>query len=500
MSRATRNAHVRETWITMAVVFVLAYVGGLLGGAAPALGVVVAPLAYYYLFRAPFWVSARMLLVLGLFVEPPAMVPGATYWISPLLPADNLLYNSLKNSLGVPGASMSFFFVCTLILLYRAYRKNKEPLRSMPAMRMLRSVCVTFVVGLAAVEVWGILRGGRIEPSFFQAIQMLTLPLLTLALAYSLRGSEDARAMGNIIVHVAIGRGLLVVYTYLLVCLPQGIRQPEYCTTHGDSTTFAAAFLILVAQFALDRRRKELWSTLTIAVFLLVAMVMNNRRLAFVCIGAGALAMYIALPPSRTRRRLNRFLLIGAPLLFVYMIAGEGTTHPVFAPARLAWSALEQRDLSADSRDVENLNLVATLAGHPVAGQGFGHEYEEVLKVYDISEFMPLYRFIPHNSILWLWTVGGLIGFVWLWILPLASSYYGARAFRLVNEPAERVAAIVCVGIVAIWISACWGDVGMASETNVMLFAAGLALSGKLNAEAEHRALSVPAEPLPAGA
>ena len=44
-----------------------------------------------------------------------------------------------------------------------------------------------------------------------------------------------------------------------------------------------------------------------------------------------------------------------------YLIAGEGTTHPVFAPARLAWSALEQKDLSADSRDVENVNLVVTL-------------------------------------------------------------------------------------------------------------------------------------------
>lgn len=480
----------------MAVVFVLAYVGGLLGGAAPALGVVVAPLAFYYLFRAPFWVAARLLVVLAFFVEPPAMVPGATYWISPLLPADNLLYNSMKNSMGVPGASISLFFLLTVILLVRAYRLNRDHLRAMPSMRMLRTICVTYTFGLVAIEVWGLLRGGSLEHSFFQAIQLLTIPILTMALAFALRGTEDARAIGNIIVHVAIGRGLLVVYTYLLVCLPAGIRQPEYCTTHGDSTTFAAAILILAAQFALDRRKREVWPAVAVGLFLTVAMVMNNRRLAFVCVGVGMLAMYVALPQSRTRQRLNRYLLIAAPILFFYMIAGEGTTHPVFAPARLAWSALEQKDLSADSRDVENLNLVVTLAAHPALGQGFGHPYHEVLKVYDISEFMPLYRYIPHNSIIWLWTMGGLVGFVWLWLLPLAATYYGARAFRVLNDPGERTAALVCVGAVTVWTSACWGDVGMASETNVILLAVAFALSARLNAEAEYRMATAPAPSL----
>lgn len=488
MSRNPRSAHVRETWITMAVVFTLAYVADLLGGAAPALAVVVVPLMFYYLFRAPFWVAARLLIVLAFFVEPPAMVPGATYWISPLRPANELLYNSMKNSMGVPGASMSLFFVLTVIVLVRAYRKNKDPLRAMPSIRMLRSVCITYTAGLVAVEVWGIVNGGKIEPSFFQAIQLLTIPILTMALAYSLRGAEEARAIGNIIVHVAIARGILVAYTYFLVCLPAGIRQPEYCTTHGDSTTFATAILILAAQFALDRRKREIVPAILTGLFLTAAMVMNNRRLAFVCVGVGLLAMYITLPPSRTRQRLNRYLLIAAPILFFYMIAGEGTTHPVFAPARLAWSALEQKDLSADSRDVENLNLVVTLAAHPILGQGFGHEYMEVLKVYDISEFMPLYRYIPHNSIIWLWTMGGLIGFVWLWILPLAATYYGARAFRLLQDPGERTAALVTVGGVTVWTSACWGDVGMASETNVILLAVSFALAAKLNAEAEHRA------------
>lgn len=482
--------HLKETWITMAIVFALSVLASLLGGAAPALAVVVLPLAYYYLFRAPFWVAARLLVILGLFVEPPAMVPGATYWISPLQAADNTLYGTIKNLTGMPGGSMSFFFVCTCIMLYRAYRRNPDPLRFTPSMKLLRTLCGSFVIGLVAIEVWGMLRGGRIEPSFFQAIQILTVPILTLALAYSLRSSEDLNAVGNIIVNVAVARGLLVAFTYFFVCLPMGINPPEYCTTHGDSTTFAAAFLILVAHVIIDRNKRTLWRLGLVGAFLLAAMVMNNRRLAFVCVGVGALAMYFALPPSRTRRRLNRILLIAAPLLFLYVIAGEGTTHPIFAPARLAWSALEQKDLSSDSRDVENLNLVATLSEHPVLGSGFGHEYTEVLKIYDISEFMPLYRFIPHNSILWLWTVAGLVGFVWLWILPLSAAYFGARAFRAAEGTFERVGALVSVGIVSVWISANWGDVGLASETNVMIFAIGMAVATKINAEHEYRQLT----------
>ena len=479
--------HLKETWITMAVVFGLSMLAALLGGAAPALAVVVLPLAYYYLFRAPFWVSARMLVVLGLFIEPPAMVPGATYWVSPLKAADDTFYGTIKNLTGMPGGSMSFFLVCTSIVLYRAYRKNPDPLRFTPSMKLLRTLCIAFIAGLIAIEVWGIvIRGGKVEQSFFQAIQILAIPLVTLTLAYSLRAREDLNAIGNIIVSVAVARGLLVAYTYFVICLPAGINPPEYCTTHGDSTTFAAAFLILVAHVIIERKKRTLWRLGIIGSFLLAAMVMNNRRLAFVCVGVGAMAMYLALPPSRTRRRLNRILLVAAPLLFLYLIAGEGTTHPIFAPARLAWSALEQKDLSADSRDVENLNLVVTLAEHPVLGSGFGHEYTEVLKIYDISEFMPLYRYIPHNSILWLWTVAGLVGFAWLWILPLSAAYLGGRAFRFAEGQFERVAALVSVGIVAVWISANWGDVGLASETNVMIFSVGFAIAVKLNAENEY--------------
>ncbi len=486
-----KDNHLKETWITMGAVFALSVVADLLGGAKPALVVVVAPLAFYYLFRAPFWVSARLLVVLGLFVEPPAMVPGATYWVSPLIDADNTFYGTIKNLTGMPGGSMSFFLVCTSILLYRAYRKNPDPLRFTPSMKLLRTLSIAFVLGLVAIEVWGIvIRGGKVEQSFFQAIQILAVPLVTLALAYSLRGSEDLNALGNIIVNVAVARGLLVAYTYFVICLPAGINPPEYCTTHGDSTTFAAALLILVAHVIIDRKKRTLWRLGVVGAFLLAVMVMNNRRLAFVCVGVGAMAMYLALPPSRTRRRLNRILLVAAPLLFLYLIAGEGTTHPIFAPARLAWSALEQKDLSADSRDIENLNLVVTLAEHPVLGSGFGHEYLEVLKIYDISEFMPLYRYIPHNSILWLWTVAGLVGFLWLWILPLSAAYLGARALRMAEGQFERVAALVSVGIVAIWISANWGDVGLASETNVMIFSIGFAVAVKLNAETEYRQLT----------
>lgn len=486
-----QDNHLKETWITMGAVFALSVMAGLLGGAKPALVVVVVPLAYYYLFRAPFWVSARLLVVLGLFVEPPAMVPGATYWVSPLIDADNTFYGTIKNLTGMPGGSMSFFVVCTSILLYRAYRKNKDPLRFTPSMKLLRTLCIAFVAGLVAIEVWGIvIRGGKVEQSFFQAIQILAIPLVTMALAYSLRGKEDLNAIGNIIVNVAVARGLLVAYTYFVICLPAGINPPEYCTTHGDSTTFAAAFLILLAHVIIDRKKRTLWRLGIIGAFLLAVMVMNNRRLAFVCVGVGAMAMYLTLPPSRTRRRLNRILLVAAPLGFLYLIAGEGTTHPIFAPARLAWSALEQKDLSADSRDVENLNLVVTLQEHPVLGSGFGHEYTEVLKIYDISEFMPLYRYIPHNSILWLWTVAGLVGFLWLWILPLSAAYLGGRAFRLVEGQLERVAALVSVGIVAVWISANWGDVGLASETNVMIFSIGFAVAVKLNAELEYQQMT----------
>jgi O-Antigen ligase len=485
VSRPYGDSFFRETWIIMAATFAISVVGSLLGGAAPALAVLWIPFGYYAFFRAPVHISARVLLVLGLFIESPEMMPGAGYWVSPLDGANSVFYGRISHLIPLP-IPFSLFFVGAMVIFRRARRAAAPSLRT-PSARKAKKVLYIFLAGVLGLEVYGILRGGNFAESTVQILPLLVMPFICLSLLYALRGKEDLYAIGNIIVSVAVARSLLVAWVYWVVCRPMGIT-PEYATTHADSVTFASAFLILMANVIEQRNGRTLFRFATTGLLLLGAMIMNNRRLAFVAVAAGAAAMYFTLPPSKTRRRVNKYLYILAPIAAIYLLVGAGEEGPFFAPARLAWSSIEQKDDSSGSRHVENFNLLASLADSPILGHGFGWEYREAVPSVDLSAFMKNYKFVPHNSVLWMWMVGSAPGFIALWLVYIAGIFFAARAYRFAEGPVERASTLACLGMFAVCMTMDWGDVGAQVNLKYLVFATAFAASTRINADAELRA------------
>jgi O-Antigen ligase len=496
----TVDSYQRETILVIAVVTFVSLFAGILGGAAIALTLLWIPAIYFAFFRTPPWLLIRLILTLGLFLEPKGMVPshpliersGIT-WDTPLDGANFIFYWSIKEVVGTATGidtpfSISLCFIAILAVLIRT-RKNKSPELSTQATKLGVRGLVVFLVAIAAIEAWGVLRGGRGDISFFQIIQLVTRPLAAIAFIRAMRGAEDLRALGTIVVTVACARGLEIAYIYLTLCLPAGIT-PEHCTTHGDSTTLAIGFLILLADLIESRTKAARWRLLLVGGFLITAMVMNNRRLAFMATAFGALGMYLSLPPSASRKKLNRRMLYIGPLIALYMFIGEGQDNPFFKPAKLFWSAVTQKDTSSDSRDVENDNLIATLGDFPLVGQGFGWEYKEVRKEYDIGQFMALYKYIPHNSVLWMWSMGGVVGFILMWIPVILGILIAAHAYRISLEPDHRAAALASIGAMLVVVTVDWGDVGAVSDMNVFGFALAYAIGVRLAARAELEGLS----------
>jgi hypothetical protein len=490
------NDYQRETVLIIVVTTMVSIFAGLIGGAAPALALLWIPAMYYAFFRTPPWVLIRVLLVLGLFLEPKGMVPShpliensGIEWTTPLEGANFIFYWSIKEviysvaNFNTP-LSVSFCFVGLIVVLVRT-RKNKAPELKSRAGRVGTAAAVALMVGLGLVELWGAVRGGKIDVSFFQILQLMTRPIA--AFLRSIRGAEDIRAFGTIIVTVACARALEIAFVYLTLCLPAGIT-PEACTTHGDSTTLAIAFLVLLADLIESQTKAARWRMLLVGGFLIMAMVMNNRRLVFLATAFGALGMYVSLPPSPARTKLNRRLIFVGPLIAMYMLIGEGQENPFFKPAKLFWSAISQKDNSSNSRDIENDNLLATLYEYPILGQGFGHEYIELHKEYEIGNFMPLYRYIPHNSVLWMWSAGGVIGFCAMWVPMLIGLMLAARAHRLSTTPILKAGALSSLGALLVVLTVDWGDVGAVSDMNVFGFAVAFATAVWVSAHAEVQA------------
>jgi len=464
-----------------------------------ALVVVWGPLLYWVMAKQRVWKALRIYLVLALFIEAfseamfrdmGALAVGeGGYWNTVMWPAAVAFFGTLKEFAGVPGASLSVFFFTTVGLLYRAVW-GKKPAEWVAPPKFARQALLTFLGAVVGLAAYGVVRGGGIEPAFRQTIHLIQLPLVALLFLYAARVPEDLASIGTAYVCAAVARSFLVMYVYFGVCVPQGITRlpgkPEWCTNHSDTVLFVTSLIILLAHALEQRTKKVVLRSIGLAVPILLGIVLNNRRLAFVSLAAAPIVLYLAMRPSRLKRRLTLAMAIATPLLVGYVLVGSEMPgdSPIFKPAKLVTSVMDQKDSSSISRDIENENLIYTLRQSPlgVFTTGFGHEYQYSPNnpPVDLGELFKNYRLIAHNGVLWIWSLAGVIGFTLLWTLyPLAGTL-SLRGYRAARTPLERTAALASLGAVVVCVVQIWGDQGFNSYMTLVTFAVAFAVATRL--------------------
>lgn len=451
------------------------------------------PALWIAMSRFKLWKSVRIYLVLALFIESfsEAMFREqgeGGYWDSVLWPAAVAFFGTLKEFAGIPGASLSVFFFVTVGLLWRSSKARRKAGYVAPPKFATRAMHV-FLGTIVGLAVLGFVRGGQIEWTFRQTIHLMQLPLVTLVFLYALRVPEDLAAVGTAFVTVAVARALLVAWVYFGVCMPAGITalpgKPEWCTNHSDTVLFVTAIMVLLAHALEQRKSKVTWRALGIGAVIVGGIVLNNRRLAFVSLGAATLVTYLALRPSKRKTRVTAALAVLVPLLVGYVtIASEMAPSPFTKPAKIIVSVMEQKDASSLSRDIENENLIYTLRQSPgyVVPTGFGHEYQYAPEhpPVDLGEVFRNFRLIAHNGVLWMWSLGGLIGFTLLWIVYPMGGTLAVRGYHAAQSPLERSAALAALGAIVVCISQIWGDQGWSSYMTMVTFSVSFAIAARL--------------------
>jgi O-antigen ligase len=174
-------------------------------------------------------------------------------------------------------------------------------------------------------------------------------------------------------------------------------------------------------------------------------------------------------------------VIASSPLLLAYAAVGWSSSSSLFAPVHTLRSVVDSKaDPSTMWRDLENYDLFFTLRHNPVFGTGYGHGYDEIVWLPDISHSYALYRYLPHNSILGLWAYGGLIGFTALWMLLVGGLFLAARAYRHAVTVDDRTVALTAVATVVVYLAYCYGDLGLGTWTSVFMLAPALAVSSRL--------------------
>lgn len=416
------------------------------------------------------------LVFLALVAEPRVGIYDGGKWQTFMVYAGDVLFFSL------PGIRMPLLDVFLLGAMIAALRSRGAALwlRARPMDAALK----LSLVGVGAMYTWGLVRGGDLKLLLFQTQWFVMMSVLAIAMIAAFSRAAHFTLLGKAILAAAAYRSAMVWIFYLRF-VRTGIiwPAPPTITTHHDSALFVLG-LVIALSYALSQRTAGAWlfAALSSALFL-TAIEWNGRRLAYLSLIASLGLIFFILPERPARRRALFALAIATPLLVAYVAAGWGRTEPIFKPVYSFASVIgESEDTSSEMRNIEHYNLVRTFRTSMLVGTGFGHEYTEVSRAYDITHAFPWYRYVPHNNVIGLLAFTGIVGFVSIWLVIPVTLFLAARTRRLSEAPVVRAAASSAAAAVLVYMVHMYGDMGFSSVTTCILLASAVAVAGRLSA------------------
>ncbi|HYH98382.1 exopolysaccharide repeat unit polymerase [Hyalangium sp.] len=465
---------------------VLATLGLLVLFPAVALLPVVGAVMLWVLAKVPVRYPVLTLLATLLIVDCAVEVPYSGHWQSPLFFIGRLLFINLNVVTGVPGLGFTLIdlSVFGLIILY-VYRQAvglKTDERMTPLPRPLVMALLLILVTISWMYLWGLMRGGDPRPAKWQLQKLLLMPMFVLLFNAAIRGPEDFRILGRIIVAAAFTKAFLGAFFIVFIARPQGLYT-EYATTHSDTMIYVTGVAIALSSWAEDPNWKTFRRMVLVCGVILIGMDYNDRRLAYATLNQCVIAMFLISPWSRVKRYATRVGLVLSPLFLVYVVVGWANPTGFFSPVNTFKSMIvgeHNATTEMDYRDVENFNLITTWQKNPMLGTGYGHGFEEAMKLADISHLFEDYLYHPHNSVLGLLAFGGAVGFTGVWLFVALTVYFAVRSYHRAHSPHWRAGALVVVSIVFAYINQCFGDMGITSWYATILMALAVTVSGKL--------------------
>jgi hypothetical protein len=342
------------------------------------------------------------------------------------------------------------------------------------------------LLSVGATFLWGFARGGSAYNAYYQLWRFLTGLLVATLLTSVIRKPKDLKALGTCVLLAALVRATLCIWFYWFHVYGKINPPPPHMTSHDDSLLFVGGLLIMVS-WALVRRSMPLWVAVGAgSMLILYAIVLNNRRLAWIEIVMAGAVGYLLLPRGAIRTRVNQFALVAGPIFLLYAAVGWGREGALFAPLKALSTSGSDEDASSLARleEIKNLMYTLSIAGNPVFGTGWGVPYQKLTSVY--ANFGPewwQYLYMPHNSLLGVAVFGGFVGLFGIWlVVPVAAllavrGYQGAAAGNI-----EKAAAMSAVAILPAYGAQCYGDIGFQSFTCNLILAVALAVAGKVAA------------------
>ena len=241
------------------------------------------------------------------------------------------------------------------VLIWKGFAET----RALRVPAMTRMVQWSFGA-LIFAALYGLARGGEFKPIYTQVHGFVVGLTFALAAAVTLHEPEDHWAMVRALLYAAYYRALCVFIVYLKF---RGDIMPACLTTHEDTALFVTALLALITAAFEARTRGALRELALGAPLILLAIQLNNRRLAWAALAAGLMVLYFLVPSKSDTARIVKSAFQGA----------DGCSNP-------STSTTEHATLAASARKLPEL-------GENPRVLGFNYDTGE--RYLSVPDFLP---------------------------------------------------------------------------------------------------------------
>ena len=376
-----------------------------------------------------------------------------------------LLFDRWQILFDLPGMQFTTFEILTIFaalgfFIYRAFTRDSRSVDN--GSYLMRFMVLILPVTCTAAVCFGFWRGHDMAMAMTQNRFMPVLSAWIYLGYCAYDQPENATRLFKLLTAVVILKCFEAWYVF---AADFGFKMDsrEYLMEHITSESIAMAMVFI--GYTWWHKRRHLGDDL-LAIFAIVIMMgpylLNLRRTSYIGLGLTGILL-----PVLYRQALKiRHLIIAAALACTaasVVLATWNTPGPLGTFSRPVKRFLNPPPPGEfDYRDVENYNNYRSIMDQPLSGRGFGVSLARYLPLLDISTVYPLYEIVPHNNILFLWSLGGPITMAAFATTAAFGIAVCIRLSRTSRAYSTRLLGFIGWGMIVRWLIFCWADLGLA--------------------------------------
>jgi O-Antigen ligase len=378
---------------------------------------------------------------------------------------------SPQTSLQVGGAILTpleilLLLVCAAWLCGAAIRRKLDFRAG-----ILGKQALLFGVALIFGIVRGLMAGADFNVVMWESRFLVAMVLCYVVAANTIRTQAHVQALLRI-VFICVGLSGLEGVWRKFALADAGLLGDvkEFWFSHEGVVIWGLLIFLVMARLAFGGSRWQQLLGLPLTCTAVFAMLLSERRAGYIA----AILAFVALALVLFVAQRKAFWLIAFPVLVagaIYMPLFWNNTGTLGQPARAVRSISEPdpRDAASNAwRDLEAINVRATIQSDPLLGIGFGRPFLQVVQVPSIAYF-GFWNLEAHHNILWVWMKTGILGFICFFAFVLGGVSRGAWMIRTFKQSDYRVLAALTMCAVIMSLVFCYVDLGLTSSRIPMM-------------------------------